>query len=126
MKDFLSSDHDDIYDPVFLAQMVLSPLNTIVDFLLIWSKTRSIVRRTRQACARWLNVLFRYEILTFMSTLRNMVNTLHHESSNRLCQSLSTIKLMVFEVSHTKMKPCLLLDLQLLFSNFARTICTVE
>jgi hypothetical protein len=68
MKDFLSSDHDDIYDPVFLAQMVLSPLNTIVDFLIDFAVKNKIYRNSdqdRHVHAK-LKVLFRYEILTFM------------------------------------------------------------
>jgi hypothetical protein len=47
MKDFLSSDHDDIYDPVFLAQMVLSPLNTMLTFSLICSQKQIYVQKEK-------------------------------------------------------------------------------
>jgi hypothetical protein len=50
----------------FLAQMVLSPLNT--DFLIDFAVKNKIVRRNKTGMCTLLNVLFRYEILTFMST----------------------------------------------------------
>jgi hypothetical protein len=74
VKDFLSSDHD-IYDPVFGTNGFKSLFWNYwlsIDFA---SKTRSIVRE-QDRHVHMLNVLFRYEILTFMNT-RNMVN-LHH------------------------------------------------
>jgi hypothetical protein len=68
LKKFLNSFHDDIYDPLFLAQMVLSPLNSIVDELLLpqvakeerydWSKARNKKAKFR--------VMFRFDILCRM------------------------------------------------------------
>ncbi len=68
MKTFLNSKHDEIYDPVLLAQMVLSPLNSIVDDVLIplaehecdCSKSKK-----REVKAK-LNILFRFDIMCRM------------------------------------------------------------
>jgi hypothetical protein len=69
LKKFLNSPNDDIFHPLFLAQMVLSPLNSIVDDVLIpqikkeenyeWTATF----RNKKAK---LHVLFRYDILCRM------------------------------------------------------------
>jgi hypothetical protein len=68
LKTFLNSKHDEIYDPVLLAQMVLSPLNSIVDDVLIplaehecdYSKSKK-----REVKAK-LNILFRFDIMCRM------------------------------------------------------------
>jgi hypothetical protein len=69
LKNYLSSDHDDIYDPIFLAQMILSPLNSIVDDTLINMAFEEKVL-TKDAADRnkknKLKVLFRFEILHLM------------------------------------------------------------
>jgi hypothetical protein len=68
LKKFLNSNHEEIFDPLFLAQMVLSPLNTIVESLLLplvavenghdWTKVRGHKNK--------LTVLFRFDMLSRM------------------------------------------------------------
>ena len=67
-KDFLNSDYKDIYDPIFLAQMVLiSPLNSIVDDVLIrLAEKEGIVLNPLNSGRNKmhkLNMLFRFDIL---------------------------------------------------------------
>jgi hypothetical protein len=68
-KDFLDCKDEDIYDPLFLAQMVLSPLNTIVDEVLIPLARQEEVfiagPKERNKLYK-LNMLFRFEILKGM------------------------------------------------------------
>jgi hypothetical protein len=71
LQKFLNSTHDEIYNPLFLAQMVLSPLNSIIQDVLIleaqdeyevssttWDKHRN--KKSK------LLVLFRFDILCRM------------------------------------------------------------
>jgi hypothetical protein len=68
LKTFLNSEHEEIYHPVLLAQMVLSPLNSIVDDVLIPLVERECdleLMKNREAKAK-LNILFRFDIMCRM------------------------------------------------------------
>jgi hypothetical protein len=86
----------------FLAQMVLSPLNTIwlsIDFA-VKNKIYRKKEQDRHVKAQRVIPLWNFDF--HARTLAKYGKQPYiTESSNRLCQSLS-IKLMVFEVSHTK------------------------
>jgi hypothetical protein len=65
LKTFLDSEHEEIYHPVLLAQMVLSPLNSIVDDVLLplfQMECNCNLTRQREIKAK-LSILFRFEIL---------------------------------------------------------------
>ena len=68
MKKFLNSKHEEVFHPIFLAQMVLSPLNSIVDdFLIKQYEAETEVQFTKQLNKkRKLHVLFRFDILCRM------------------------------------------------------------
>ena len=68
LKTFLNSEHEEIYHPVLLAQMLLSPLNSIVDDVLIPLVDHECdleLIKNREAKAK-LNVLFRFDIMCRM------------------------------------------------------------
>jgi hypothetical protein len=55
LKDFLDSSHNDIYDPVFLAQMVLRPLNSIVDILDAQAVSEQVYEKKTRQRNKWQN-----------------------------------------------------------------------
>jgi hypothetical protein len=68
LKKFLNSKHEEVFHPIFLAQMVLSPLNSIVDdFLIRQYEAETEIQFTKQMNKkRKLHVLFRFDILCRM------------------------------------------------------------
>jgi hypothetical protein len=95
-------------------------------WLSLQSKTRSIVRRTRQHVHASSTC---YSVMKFWLSCTyswNMVNSLTSLKQQPFVSKLINNQTYGIRGVTHKMKPCLLLDLQLLFSNFARTICTVE
>jgi hypothetical protein len=68
LKKFLNSKHEEVFHPIFLAQMVLSPLNSIVDdFLIRQYETETEIHFTKEMNKkRKLHVLFRFDILCRM------------------------------------------------------------
>jgi hypothetical protein len=77
LKDFLDSTHNNIYDPVFLAQMVLRPLNSIIDILDGQAVIEDVYEkkpRQRNKQAK-LTMLFYYEILGSMLQILRQYGT---------------------------------------------------
>ena len=66
LKNFLDSDHTDIYDPLYLAQMILSPINDIVEILMNQAYNEEIYLKSDRHKINKLKVLFRFDILRSM------------------------------------------------------------
>ena len=73
LKDFLDSKYDEIYDPLFLAQMVLSPLNTIVDETLLKDAKQNDIYTTQ---ANERNKLHKLTMMCRFDTLCRMLHIL--------------------------------------------------